>query len=180
MSAEIATIERVRSAVEELRRAGQSPTADAVIRLIGGSKRTVLTHLRALRDAGPAQDDMPTAVLEMMRPVARDIYRAGQQAESDATRTATERMSRVIADQDVQITELLAENERLESEQASLARDRDAAISELADMRSRISADTQIDATTVLSKIEKLLVQQPAQSQKDRRTITLRNNQRRD
>ncbi len=89
-------------------------------------------------------------------------------------------MSRVIADQDVQITELLAENERLESEQASLARDRDAAISELADMRSRISADTQIDATTVLSKIEKLLEQQPAQSQKDRRTITLRNNQRRD
>jgi len=180
MSAEIATIERVRSAVEELRRAGQSPTADAVIRLIGGSKRTVLTHMRSLRDAAPEQDDIPPTVVEMLRPVARDIYRTGEQAALDSMRATADRLSRIVDDQDAQIAELVAENERLESEHASLVRDRDAAISELSELRGRIRADAEIDATTVLSKIERLLEQQPAQSQKDRRTITLRNNQRRD
>jgi len=180
MSAEIATIERVRSAVEELRRAGQSPTADAVIRLIGGSKRTVLTHMRSLRDAAPEQDDIPPTVVEMLRPVARDIYRTGEQAATDSMRATADRLSRIVDDQDAQIAELVAENERLESANALLVRDRDAAISELSELRSRIRADAEIDAKTVLSKIEKLLEQQPAESRKDRRTITLRNNQRRD
>lgn len=115
MSAEVATLDKVRQAAETLRRKGVRPTADRIIELIGGSKSTVLEHLRALRSTAAEADELPISVIEMVRASLMDVYRAGRSAEAEKVRGATERLSQVVEEQDAQIEELMLDNERLTS-----------------------------------------------------------------
>lgn len=121
MSAEIATIERVRDAVAALREKGVRPTAARVIAAIGGgSKSTVLQNLRALRDEGPMPEEIPTAVMDLVRPSVVAVFRAGRAAEAEKVRGATERLSLFIVEQDEQIAELASDNARLEQQISGL------------------------------------------------------------
>ena len=68
MSAEIATLEKVGLAADELRRQGKKVTANSVIAAIGGgSKPTVLKHLKALRTQTDDQDEeIPASVYDLV------------------------------------------------------------------------------------------------------------------
>lgn len=126
MSAEIATLDKVRQAAERLRRNGVRPTADRIVEQIGGGKATVLEHLRTLRSAPSVEDDVPPSVLDMARSAVEDVYRAGRAAEAEKVRAATERMSQSIDEQDAQIAELMLDLERLSSTKEQLERRVDA------------------------------------------------------
>lgn len=121
MSAEIATIDRVRQAVATLRKKDVRVTADRVIELIGGGgKKTVLDHLRTLRSGVAEPDEIPQAVMEMARAALGDIFQAGRTAEADRTRAATQRLASSLEDLDAQIQELSDANQNLEAEVKSL------------------------------------------------------------
>jgi hypothetical protein len=115
MSLEIATLERVRSASQSLRDRGVKVTAERVIEIIGGgSKGTVLGHLKSLRDAPQEQDDVPPQLIEMIRPAVSAVFAAGRRAESDHMRATMDRLAIVVDEQDAQIQELLHLNTTLE------------------------------------------------------------------
>lgn len=115
MSAEIASLERVRQAADFLRRKGVRPTADRIIETIGGGgKSTVLEHLRVLRNAPPENEDLPISVIELIRGGIEDVYRAGRAAESEKVRAGTERLLQVVAELDAQVQELMDDNTRFE------------------------------------------------------------------
>lgn len=67
MSAEIATLDKVKAAVAQLHQDGRRATADAVFAIIGGgSKPTILKHLKTLREEPkPVDDDVPAAILDL-------------------------------------------------------------------------------------------------------------------
>lgn len=115
MSAEIASLERVRQAADALRRRGVRPTADRIIETIGGGgKSTVLEHLRVLRNAPPENEDLPSSVIELIRGGIEDVYRAGRAAEAEKVRAGTERLLQVVAELDAQVQELVDDNARSE------------------------------------------------------------------
>nr|WP_314257246.1 DNA-binding protein [uncultured Devosia sp.] len=134
---EIASLEKVRWAAEALRKQGLTATADKVIRFIGGgSKATVLSHLRALRDEPVGASDVPSSVMELARPVLGEIYRAGRAAEAENHRTTTARLSSVIEELDAQVEELIGLNTELETRNAGLRKD----LEQIADLRDRVRA----------------------------------------
>jgi len=120
MSSEIASLDRVRHAVEILRQRGVNATADRVIGLVGGSKTTVLQRLRELRTNVNADTVIPPAVFDIARASLIEIYEAGQRAEADRTRTANERLSIMLEEQEEQIQELADENTSLASDLAGV------------------------------------------------------------
>lgn len=123
MSAEIATFERVKHAADALRRRGTKPTAQAVIEMIGGgSKSTVLDHLKALRRQPIDEEELPQAVMEMMRPAVLQAYQAGQQSEAERFRAASERLSLTVEEMDEQIAETARELDRSEQDKTELGR----------------------------------------------------------
>lgn len=155
MSAEIATLDRVRNAVTTLRQRGVKPTANRVIELIGGGgKSRVLEHLRSLRAPADDPDSVPPSVLEIARMALSDIYEAGRKAEADKTRAASERLSIVVEEQDAQIMELDQEIGRLVSSVEVLEsrlRDSDAVADALKEQilgieRSNAELQSQLDA----------------------------------
>lgn len=129
MSSEIASLDRVRHAVEVLRQRGVNATADRVIALTGGSKTTVLQRLRELRTASGPETPVPPAIFDIARSALIEIYEAGQRAEADRARTATERLSVMLEEQEAQIEELADEN-------VELSRNLTSATEELQAMRS--------------------------------------------
>lgn len=83
MSRVVATIERVREACNELLENGGTLSAANVIKLVGGSKQTVLRHLEIVRvelAEGPRADDGPSAFLhELADPLLRKLWASAQE-----------------------------------------------------------------------------------------------------
>lgn len=79
----VATLERVREACRELVEGGHSVSATNVIRLVGGSKQTVLRHLEVVRVEladGHRADDGPSAFLhELADPFLRKVWASAQE-----------------------------------------------------------------------------------------------------
>ncbi|WIJ25056.1 DNA-binding protein [Devosia sp. RR2S18] len=196
MSSEIATLERVKGAVVALRQGGSKVTASKVMDLIGGgSKSTIIAHMRTLRNGAGDEQEVPAAVIEMARSALSDIYEAGRRAEADKLRAWSERMSLVVDEQDAEIQEfadecsrleqatdnlsdqlqqLAAENaalharsEKLEAENSELGR-------QLAEERGRATDELQ----KALSRVEVLVARTPqhgtSKFKRDLRTISLR------
>jgi septal ring factor EnvC (AmiA/AmiB activator) len=116
MSSEIATLERVRAAVQDLHGEGAKATADAVIsRIGGGSKPTVLKHLRVLREI------KPLSILEKAKPFLAEIFVAGSAAHETRTREQTERYHRMMSDLEAQVAEFEATIDRLERDRSDLS-----------------------------------------------------------
>lgn len=114
MSAEVATFERVRAAAADLRQRGMKATADRIIEITGGSKQTILTHLRRLRDDAMTEPEVaPPAVIEMARSALFDVYDAGRRAEADRSRALHDRTALMIDELESQVDELSSENHRL-------------------------------------------------------------------
>ena len=127
MASEIATADRVRDAVATLRRRGAKPTADKVIVLIGGgSKTTVLEHMKHLRNQPAAEVDLPNAILELAKPMLSEVFAAGRAAEADLTKAATQRLGVLLEEQDEQVVELVAANETLAAANSALQLEADA------------------------------------------------------
>ena len=108
MSAEIASLEKVRAAVAQLHLNHQRATADAVIAAIGGgSKPTVLRHLKTLREE-PQQPvtDLPAGILDLVRPVVAQIFAEGSKAEAARTRDQIERLHRMLGDLEAEVETL--------------------------------------------------------------------------
>lgn len=110
MSEEKASFERVKNAALHLRRQGIKATADRVIELTGGSKTTVLSHLKSLRENPADESDLPQHVLELARATLTEVYAAGRKVGEDRQRALAERASIVLSEQEAQIDELVAEN----------------------------------------------------------------------
>jgi DNA repair exonuclease SbcCD ATPase subunit len=112
MSAEIATIEKVRAAVAQLHRDEQRATADAVIAIIGGgSKPTVLKHMKALREEPKTVDgDVSAGILDMARPLLAQIFAEGGKAEAARNRDQIERLHRMLGDLEAEVEALAAAN----------------------------------------------------------------------
>jgi hypothetical protein len=124
MTAEIATLEKVRAAVEQLHRDGLKATADGVISLIGGgSKPTVLKHMKALRELPQAADSvLPASVLDLLKPVAVQVYAEGARAEENRNREHTERLHRLLGDLEAEVEALAIGNQGLEVQVDTLTR----------------------------------------------------------
>lgn len=120
MSAEIATFEKVRDAVAQLHKDSQRATADAVFAIIGGGSRpTILKHMKTLREAPKAaEDDMPSAVLDLARPVLAQIFAGGSKAEAVRNRDQTERLHRMLGDLEAEVEALAKANLSLEDQLA--------------------------------------------------------------
>ncbi|NGP16537.1 DNA-binding protein [Devosia aurantiaca] len=194
MSNQIATFERVRDVVETLRKRNVAPTADRVIAMVGGgSKSTVLSHLKRLRDAPMDDDAIPPSVMDAARVALNEVYLAGRSAEADTVRAATERLSQAVREQDAQIEELAGLNERLEWSKAQLIKqlkavkaDHEAAVEraealakENDGLRSELAVERQNSQTRVqdtLARVERLLTPSstgPDVARPDRKTLGL-------
>lgn len=123
MSAEIASLEKVRAAVAQLHLNHQRATADAVIAAIGGgSKPTVLKHLKTLREEPPqAVDDLPAGILDLVRPVVAQIFAEGGKAEAARTRDQIERLHRMLGDLEAEVETLGSVNAVLEERVVELS-----------------------------------------------------------
>ena len=153
MSAEIASLEKVRAAVAQLHLNNQRATADAVIAAIGGgSKPTVLKHLKTLREEPPqAVDDLPAGILDLVRPIVAQIFAEGRKAEAVRTRDQIERLHRMLGDLEAEVETLGAVNAALDEQVVDLGRELEKSSKALS------SAEAQIVAKD--RKIEKLTAQ---------------------
>ena len=150
MTAEIATLEKVRTAVEQLHRDGLKATADGVISLIGGgSKPTVLKHMKALRELPQAADStLPASVLDLLKPVAAQVYAEGARAEEGRNREHADRLHRLLGDLEAEVEALAAGNQRLEGQVATLTRQQ--AEAEAAAAKARETIARQADEVSTL------------------------------
>ena len=122
MSAEIATLDKVKAAVAQLHQDGRRATADAVFAIIGGgSKPTILKHLKTLREEPkPVDDDVPAAILDLARPVMAQIFAEGGKTEAARNRDQTERLHRMLGDLEAEVEALATTNVMQESKIADL------------------------------------------------------------
>ncbi len=126
MSAAIATAESVKTALTELRAAGISPTADAVIkRLGGGSKSTVLLHLRQLLKDETPFEVLPSLLIDQVRPALAELFLAGAAAEGEKGRARLDRQDRLLDEMEQQLIDMEAELQNLRHEVAKLVAERD-------------------------------------------------------
>lgn len=153
MSAEIASLEKVRAAVAQLHLNNQRATADAVIAAIGGgSKPTVLKHLKTLREEPQqAEDDLPAGILDLVRPALAQIFAEGGKTEAARNRDQIERLHRMLGDLEAEVETLGAVNTALDEQVVDLGRELDKSSKALS------SAEAQIVAKD--RKIEKLTAQ---------------------
>lgn len=107
MSEEIASLERVTTAVHHLRTRGVKVTAGKVLELTGGSKTTVLRHLQELRRQTADERTVPPAVLEMAKGALTDVYEAGRREGEERSRAVIERASLMVAELEEQVEELI-------------------------------------------------------------------------
>ena len=153
MSAEIASLEKVRAAVAQLHLNNQRATADAVIAAIGGgSKPTVLKHLKTLREE-PQQpaDDLSAGILDLVRPALAQIFAEGSKAEAARNRDQIERLHRMLGDLEAEVETLGAVNTALDKQVVDLGRELEKSSKALS------AAEVQIVAKD--RKIEKLTAQ---------------------
>lgn len=161
MTAEIATLEKVQAAVDQLHRDGKKATANTVIAVIGGgSKPTVLKHLRALREAPkPSADELPAAVLDLARPVIAQIYDQGVKAEELRHRDQTERYHRLLGDLEAQVEELTETVQAQEARLAEMTANLDGARSALGD-----ATRTMAEQKKEIERLQAALASQNAQA----------------
>lgn len=153
MSAEIASIEKVRAAVAQLHLNGQRATADAVIAAIGGgSKPTVLKHLKTLRSELQAKvDDVPAAVIDLIRPVVAQLYAEGGRAEAARMRDQVERLHRLLGDMEAELEDLGVSNASQDRRIAEMDKELARSVKALS------AAEVQLGAKD--RKIDKLMAQ---------------------
>jgi predicted RNase H-like nuclease (RuvC/YqgF family) len=122
ISAEIATLDKVEAAVAQLHQDGRRATADAVFAIIGGgSKPTILKHLKTLREEPkPVDGDVPTAILDLARPALAQVFAEGGKTEAARNRDQTERLHRMLGDLEAEVEALAATNVMQESKIADL------------------------------------------------------------
>jgi len=157
MSTEIATFERVKAAVEALHQAGAKATADAVHAEIGGgSKPTILKHLRTLREAlNTPPDPLPLALLEKAKPILAEIFGAGAAAQESRTKEQTDRYHRIMADLEAQLEEFETAAKEQEQQSAALRRELTEAQSSLSEAQAQL-ADANIKIGQREAEIEDL------------------------
>lgn len=110
MSTEVATFDRVKAAAVALRGAGEKVTADTVISHIGGgSKATVLKHLKILRSESDAQQTLPPGVLEIAMPALSALFEAGVKTEAERVSAQSARQVRMMDELESQVEELASE-----------------------------------------------------------------------
>lgn len=147
MSLEIASLEKVKSAVAHIRAHGGSATANLVIaHLGGGSKATVLRHLKTLRASDVPADAVPAAVMDLARAALTEIYAAGAKAEGDRSAAGLVRLTSALEELDTQVEELAVENEALRDRLEVEAADRErtaALVEELRTTLARTARDLQ-------------------------------------
>lgn len=141
MSAEIASLEKVKGAVASIRAQGGTATADRVIaHLGGGSKATVLRHIRTLREAEPSGDLLPQTVLDMAKAALSDIYTAGVSAGTERGAAGLARLTTAIAELDAQVDELAAENAGLQTQLDTVSADHAKTTRALESLRDELTA----------------------------------------
>jgi predicted RNase H-like nuclease (RuvC/YqgF family) len=112
MTAEIASLEKVRAAVERLHQQQKKVTLSSVgAEVGGGSRTTILEHLKTIRSTEiPASNEpFPSSALEAIKPAVSQIFAMGQQVEALRNKDAVERQNRYFSDLEAQIDELVAE-----------------------------------------------------------------------
>lgn len=121
MSAEIASLDRVRAGVAHIRTGGGTPTADRVIAYLGGgSKATVLRHLKTLREGDAPEELVPPAVMELARSALAQIYSAGAKAEAEKSAAGLIRLTTAIEELEAQVDELDLENTAMRAQLEAL------------------------------------------------------------
>ncbi|MCP8885050.1 DNA-binding protein [Devosia sp. XJ19-1] len=153
MSAEIASLEKVRAAVAQLHLNNQRATADAVIAAIGGgSKPTVLRHLKTLREELPqVTEDLPAGVLDLVRPIVAQIFAEGSKAEAARTRDQIERLHRMLGDLEAELETLGSVNAALDDQVIDLGKELERSSKALSSAEALIMSKNR--------KIEKLAAQ---------------------
>ncbi len=162
MTAEIASLEKVRAAVAQLHLNNQRATADAVIAAIGGgSKPTVLKHLKTLREE-PQQpvNDLPASILDLIRPVVAQVYAEGSKAEAARTRDQIERMHRMLGDLEAEVETLGSVNAALDEQVVDLGRELEKSSKALSTAEAQIAAkDRKIEKLTAQLSEKQLVAQ---------------------
>jgi DNA repair exonuclease SbcCD ATPase subunit len=95
MTAELATFEKVTQAVEQLRRTGEKITSKRILDLVGGSKPTILKHMRALRSenfaAAASGGGAPAFLVELAKPMLLQLMAAASTSEAQKFESLTQR-----------------------------------------------------------------------------------------
>src|SRR5690606_2137849 len=87
----------------------------------GGSKPTVLKHLRTLREVKDAPaEPLPLNLLEKAKPVLAEIFAAGSAAHETRTREQTDRYHRIMSDLEAQLLEFEETVARQEQRESAL------------------------------------------------------------
>lgn len=100
----------------------------------------MLKQLKALRELPkPAEATLPINVLDLLKPVAAQIYADGARVEEGQNRKHTERMHRLLGDLEAEVDTLASINQALEGRVASVTRQQAEAEVAAADARATIT-----------------------------------------
>ena len=153
MSEAIATRQAVQEAVGQLRRTGRKPTFSAVRDVLGGgSKETILGHLRDLRRDEFASSDvgLPTGLLDRARPLIELIYAEAQSNLEANHAGATDRYHRTMEELEIELDEAVETEKALRKEMAAVSLAAQSLRSENGDLRTQLDAQQSL----MLQRIE--------------------------
>lgn len=146
MSEAIATREAVEDAATQLRNNGKVPTFSRARDVIGGgSKDTILAHLRALRHAErPSKGDvLPAILLDRARPLLEVIYVAAEACVEGKYAAATDRYHRNMEELEQELDDAHAMEKKLRSDLGAMVVASDALRQENGELRAQFAAQLQ-------------------------------------
>jgi hypothetical protein len=137
MREERATKQAVEAAIKELEAHGAQPTADRILEITGGSKSTVLRHMKDLgfgasrrTNVDTSDDLLPGVLLEKAKPFiaellasAAELERAKYLSMSERFNTNMEELEIALAEDGKRLDIMAAENTALSSEIINLRED---------------------------------------------------------
>lgn len=154
MREERATKQAVEAAIVQLEANGAQPTANRVLEITGGSKGTVLRHMKELGfgisrrpGADDADDVLPAVLLEKAKPFIKELMEGAAEIERAKYSSFTERYHRTMEDYESALEEdgkrleaLTAQNSALAAELAAVRDELEMATLERDDLQEKLKA----------------------------------------
>jgi predicted RNase H-like nuclease (RuvC/YqgF family) len=154
MREERATKQAVEAAIKQLEANGAQPTANRILEITGGSKSTVLRHMKELghgiarRTGGEDADDvLPAVLLEKAKPFIKELMDSAAEIERAKYSTFTDRFHRTMDDYESaheedgkHIDALTAQNNAMAAELAALREELEMSMLERDELQEKLRA----------------------------------------
>lgn len=151
---QVATLEAVEAAANELRGKKIRPSADRILRITGGSKDTVLEHMRTLGISADKVERETSAdnpvlgiLLERAKPFLAELLKTAAEQESAKYTAFTERYHRsmeelesTLAAEEARANTLEEDNQALQRQLSQAVEEKELVSLELDDLREKLAA----------------------------------------